>query len=223
MENAVLEFFNTGWLLPNFNVNTITLITKTSNADSIDQYRLIALANFKFKIISKILADRLSVILPNLISKEQRGFIRGRNIRDCIALASEAVNLLDNKSFGGNLAHKIDVSKAFDTLNWSFLLKVLRGFGFNEVFCNWIDVILKLAKVSISINGSQNGYFHCKRGVRQGDPLSPLLFCIAKVVLSRGISKLVEDGKIYLIKGTRDVKVPSHCFYADDLMVFCKS
>jgi hypothetical protein len=82
----------------------------------IDQYRPIAMANFKFKIISKIIADRLANILHSLISEEQMGFIQDRNIKDCICIASEAVNLLHNKAFGGNLALKIDISKAFDTL-----------------------------------------------------------------------------------------------------------
>ncbi|MCI27041.1 RNA-directed DNA polymerase (Reverse transcriptase), partial [Trifolium medium] len=123
VEDAVLEFFKTGWILPNFNANNVILIPKSSNADTVDQYRPIAMANFKFKIISKILADRLSQILPTFISEEQRGFIQGRNIRDCICLASEATNLLHNKTYGGNLALKIDITKAFDTLEWSFLLR----------------------------------------------------------------------------------------------------
>jgi len=151
VENAVLEFFTTGWLLPNFNANTIILIPKSPDADSIDNYRPIALANFKFKIISKILADRLAKILPNIISKEQRGFIKGRNIKACISLTSEAINLLDKKCFGGNLALKIDVSKAFDTLRWDFLIKVLKCFAFNNIFCDWIQAILHSTKISISI------------------------------------------------------------------------
>jgi hypothetical protein len=112
--------------MPNYNANTLILILKTPNADSIDQFRPIALANFKFKIISKVLADdRLAQILPSIISKEQRGFVNGRNIKDCICLTSEAVNLLPKKAFGGNLALKIDISKAFDTLrSWDFLLNV---------------------------------------------------------------------------------------------------
>jgi hypothetical protein len=74
------------------------------------------MANFKFKIISKILADRLASLLPDLISDKQKGFIHDRNIKDCLCIASEATNLLHNKSFGGNLALKIDITKAFDTL-----------------------------------------------------------------------------------------------------------
>jgi hypothetical protein len=220
--NAVTQFFQTGWILPNFNVNTMVLIPKIPNADVVEQFRPIAMANFKFKIISKILADRLAPIMPSIISPEQRGFIHGRLIRDCICLTSEAINLLHNKSYGGNLALKIDISKAFDTINWDFLLKVLNSFGFSSKFCDWISAILKSAKLSISINGQLHGFFSCSRGVRQADPLSPLLFCIAEDVLSRGISKLVESGNLELIKGTRHLNVPSHTLYADDIMIFCK-
>jgi hypothetical protein len=222
MIQAVQEFFLSGKLINNYNSNTIVLVPKTSNADTIADFRPIALANFKFKVISKILADRLAVLMPHIISKEQRGFIKGRNIKDCIFLASEVINLLDKKAFGGNIAFKIDIAKAFDTLDWSFLLKVLESFGFNSKFCGWIQAILESAKLSISINGMQHGFFHCSRGVRQGDPLSPLLFCIAEDVLSRGISKLVADGKVNLIKGARHQHLPLHTLYADDVMVFCK-
>lgn len=145
VENAVLEFFTKGWILPGFNSNIIALLPKNPNATSVDHYRPIAMANFKFKIISKILADRLAQLMPKIISKEQKGFIQNRDIRDCLCIASEAANLLHNKSYGGNIMLKIDISKAFDTLEWPFLIHVLRAFGFNETFCNWIEVILKSA------------------------------------------------------------------------------
>jgi hypothetical protein len=219
---AVLEFFTTSWIMPGYNSNIIALLPKIPTASTIEQYRPIAMANFKFKIISKVIADRLAPIMPSIISEEQMGFIHQRNIQDCLCVASEATNLLHNKSFGGNLALKIDITKAFDTLEWPFLMKVLKQFGFNEVFCNWIQVILNSAFLSVSVNGKAQGYFNCTRGVRQGDPLSPLLFCLAEDVLSRSISKLVKEGKLELIKGTRHCSVPSHSFYADDLMIFCK-
>jgi hypothetical protein len=91
--------------------------------------------------------------MPDLISAEQHGFIHGRDIKNYLCIASEAANLLHNKSFGGNLALKIDITKAFDTLDWQFLLKVLKKFGFNEKFCNWVHVIFQSAFLSISING----------------------------------------------------------------------
>jgi len=160
--------------------------------------------------------------MKNIISPEQRGFIQGRNIKDCIYITSEAINQLHNKSFAGNLAFKVDIAKAFETLEWSFLLKVLNRFGFNTKFCSWINTILHSATPSISVNGKLNGYFNCQWGVRQGNPLSSLLFCIVEDVLSRNTTYLVEQGKLELIKGTRSVQVPSHALYADDIMIFFK-
>jgi hypothetical protein len=122
---VVLEFFQHNWIMSNFNANTLCV---NFNANTIAQFRPIDLANFKFKIISKVLADRLAQIMPSIISKEQRGFIKGREIKDCICLTSEAINLLHKKSYGGNLAIKIDIAKAFDTIDWSFFVKSAQCF-----------------------------------------------------------------------------------------------
>lgn len=219
---AVLQFFQQGWILPNFNSNVVVLIPKTPEAVSIDQYRPISLANFKFKIITKVLADRLVVVAPKIISENQRGFIKGRHIHDCIGVASEAVNLMHKRSFGGNIALTIDIKKAFDSLDWNFLLKVLHQFGFDPIFCNWVKTVLLSAKLSISVNGNLVGFFSCKRGVRQGDPLSPLLFCVAEEVLSRAISLLVQQGKLLPMSSPRGYQVPSHVLYADDILIFCR-
>jgi len=69
----------------------------------------------------------------------------------------------------------VDIAKAFDTLDWNFLIEVLEAFGFNSILCKWIKNILSSAKISIAINGKLHGFFSCTRVVRQGDPLSPLL------------------------------------------------
>lgn len=83
-------------------------------------------------------------------------------------------------------------------------------------------MILHSTKLSISVNGNAAGFFSCSRGVRQGDPLSPLFFCLAEEVLSRGLTKLVTSGKLSLMTGSRGTHVPSHVLYADDIMIFCK-
>ncbi|XP_058751102.1 uncharacterized protein LOC131624142 [Vicia villosa] len=168
---AVNHFFIQDWVMPHYNANTIVLIPKTNEPNSINNYRPIALANCKFKIITKIMADRLATILPSLISKEKNGFVMGRNIKDSICLTSEAINILHNKSYSGNVALKIDISKAFDTISWKFLLSTLECFSFCIKFCSWISTILHSAHLSIGFNGKQAGYFKCTNGVRQGDPL----------------------------------------------------
>lgn len=113
---AVLQFFTQGRLPPNLNSNSVVLIPKINGAERIDQYRPITLANFKFKIVTKVLADRLAMEAPKVISENQRGFVKGRQITDCICIASESINLLDKRASGGQLAMKIDIKKAFDTV-----------------------------------------------------------------------------------------------------------
>lgn len=122
----------------------------------------------------------------------------------------------------GAISLKIDVKKAFDTINWKFLIHVLKCFGFNQLFCGWILNILNSAKISININGKAVGFFSCSRGVRQGDPLSPLLFCIAEEVLSRGLEAMVLEGSLTQISASITLFIPSHCLYADDILIFCK-
>jgi hypothetical protein len=100
---AVQEFFVQGKLLPNLNSNLIVLIPKVPGADNMGDFRPIVLANFQFKIITKILADRLSIIVAKIVSEQQRGFIHGRQISDCVIIASEAINVLHRKSFAGNI------------------------------------------------------------------------------------------------------------------------
>lgn len=172
------------------------LILKVQGAKSMGYYRPIALANFQFKIVTKIVADRLAIITSRIISIEQRGFIRDRNIADCVILASEAINSLDKKQYGGNLAIKVDISKAFDTLDWNFLVMVLNNFGFLNVLINWILVILNYVRLSILVNGKAIVFFSCSHGVRQGDPLSPLLLCIAEEVLSRALFDSSARGRL---------------------------
>lgn len=111
--NSVHQFFSDGWILPNLNSNLVVLILKVLGADTVENFRPIALANFQFKIITKVLADRLANLVPKIISEHQRGFIKGRSIGDCISVVSEAINLLDNRAFGGNLALKFDLKNAF--------------------------------------------------------------------------------------------------------------
>jgi len=219
--HSVQEFFHEGLLPNNINSNLIVLIPKVPGANSMGDYRPIALANFQFKIIIKILADRLASITSRIISIEQRGFVRDRNISDCVILAFEAINSLDKNQFGGNIALKVDISKAFDTLYWNFLVLVLSNFVFATTFIDWILAILNSACLSILVNGKAVGFFACSRGVRQGDPLSPLLFCLAEEVLSRALSGSVARVCLTPMSYCRGTTLPTHVLYADDIMIFC--
>lgn len=171
-------------------------------------------------MVSKIIATRLNAVADLIVSENQFGFISGRHIHDAIALASEGVNCLHRVSASKNMAFKVDIRKAFDTLRWDFIQHVLNCFGFPIIFCNWIASIFSCARLSILINGSPCGYFQCSRGVRQGDPISPILFGLAEDVLSRMLSKATSIGNLAPMRMCRGIYFPTHILYADDVLLF---
>ena len=223
VQNAVIWFFTRGRLPKGLNASFVTLIPKMVDAKKVEDFRPIVLCNYIYKVIAKIFASRFGVILAKVVSFNQFGFIPGRNIHDCVAMASEGINGLDNPAKLMNIAIKVDIRKAYDTLSWSFLLDVLQAWGFSQVFVNLIREILGSGHLSILINGSPVGYFGCKRGVRQGDALFPLLFCVVEEVLSRLLNRAMEDRRLEAFRLGRAVEFPSHLLYADDIIVFCKA
>lgn len=114
----------------------------------------------------------LGPVLSKLMSPFQFGFIPGKQISQCISLASEGFNYLNKSGKKGGIAFKIDIRKAFDTVNWDFLIIACNLMGFCDNFVNYLHVILGSSKLSILINGTPKGYFACSQGVRQGGPLS---------------------------------------------------
>ena len=118
------------------------------------------------------------------------------------------------------MAIKLDMEKAYDRLEWSFILNVLRNFGFNERWINWISECISITFFSILINGSPYGFFQPQRDLRQGDPLSPFLFIIAAEVLSKLLQKAEESKKLKGIKLAKGCQPISHLQFADDLFIF---
>ena len=143
--NVVKQFFKQKWVLPGMNTNVVSLIPKIQGAEFIKHYRPIVVANFKFKIIFNILADQLAFVAAKIISPNQYEFVQSRKIQDCTGIASEAIKLLSKKVHEGNVAYKVDIHKAFDTLSWNFLLLVL----FSLVFTPCLSVGLVLFFVQL--------------------------------------------------------------------------
>lgn len=163
--SAVRHFFH-HIIIPNgVNSSFVALIPKTPDAIRVENFYPIVMGNYLFKIFTKILASRLGSFIGQYISPLQFGFIPGRQIHTCIALASEAVNCFSLGRFA-NMAVKIDMTKAFDTISWHFLRTVLQKMGFSQRFIQMVSSILHSARLSILMNGSPHGYFACSRGVR---------------------------------------------------------
>jgi hypothetical protein len=124
---------------------------------------------------------------------------------------------------GGFVAMKVDLQKAYDRVNWSFLKAVLEKFGFHWQFVNWIMQCVSSVSYSIMVNGGKTKSFKPSRGLRQGDPLSPYLFILCQEVLSRMIEKDHAASIINGIKMNRDGPPFTNVMYADDIMIFAKA
>ncbi|XP_026439725.1 uncharacterized protein LOC113338544 [Papaver somniferum] len=213
------------WLMrkiPNgINSSFIVLIPKNTRSDTIKDFRPIGLSNFFFKIITKFLATRLGTVLNRLISEEQVAFMKGRNIHENIALASELINEISAPRNFGNVGLKLDIAQAFDTVSWEFIAEVFRQYGLSETWCSWIHSILSSARISVLINGSPEGFFSITRGLHQGDPLSPLIFVLIENILSRNLSKLFAKRSMHNMVSKKGV-APTHLLFADDILVFCR-
>ncbi|VFQ71821.1 unnamed protein product [Cuscuta campestris] len=147
----------------------------------------------------------------------------GKDISEQILLTKEMVHNLDRKAWGGNIIVKLDLSKAFDKLKWSFLFDVLLRFGFSNRFIHIIHNLMNSSKYSVVVNGKPCGFFSQTRGIKQGDPLSPLLFIIANEAFSKNLNKLMNHGVIGRYNcGNNSIPI-SHLSYADDIIIFCNS
>ncbi|KAL2527111.1 Uncharacterized protein Adt_12165 [Abeliophyllum distichum] len=178
LHEAVVDFFD-GKIIPiGVAVTSIVLLPKKLNAEEWKDFRPISLCNVLNKIMTKILASRLNKLLPKIISPSQSGFTPGRDIGDNILLAQELIYQLDRKTRGGNVVLKLDMAKAYDRVDWSFLMKVLERFGFNHDWIDKIERCISNCGFSIIFNGELKGFFKSSRGLRQGDPISPSLFII---------------------------------------------
>ena len=132
------------------------------------------------------MASRLQQILPTLIHPDQNGYIQGRFIGCSIRTIYDIIEFSQNEEYS-NLITFIDYEKAFDNINWNFMIKALKSFGFGDNFIKWIKVMYKNVSSCIMNNGYSSEFFNLSKGVRQGCPLSALLFVIVVETLSNAI------------------------------------
>jgi hypothetical protein len=193
----------------------IVLIPKTSPAITPNAFRPVSLQNCPVKILTKILTTGLQRQVPKLIDIDQMGFIKGRSISENLIYATELVQCCYKRKTP-TIVVKLDFAKAFDSVNWDSLDHVLEVRGFPALWRNWMRCLLTSSRSAVLVNGILGPWISCRRGLRQGDTLSPYLFLLVADILQK------------LIKADRGIRHPlmlGPCpmlQYADDTIILVR-
>ena len=209
--------FQTGTLSISQKRGIISLIPKKNKDKAIlENLRPISLLNVDYKILTKTIAKRLEKLLPKIINPDQTRYVKGRFIGENIRLIEDVMFHTEHINSPG-IALFIDFKKAFDSIEWNYLNAALRVFNFGPNFLNWIEVLYREASSCVINNGHTSPFFRLQRGIRQGCPLSRLLFVIGIELLAKALK---NDNSIKGIKvGPKEIKCSQ---YADDTTIFLR-
>jgi hypothetical protein len=193
------------------------MVPKVEGADQVKDFRPISLVHSFAKLDTKILANRLGKKLNNMVSPIQSAFIKGRFIQDNFMLVQQTARLFHSQS-KARLLFKLDISKAFDSISWAFLIEVMKHMGFGDLWRDIICGLLGSSSTQVILNGCPGKRIQHRRGLRQGDPLSPMLFILVMDVLGVFFSRAEEAcllQQLYLGKNLHKISI-----YADDVVLF---
>jgi hypothetical protein len=200
------------------NSSFLALIPKEKGALSFNRFRPISLCNTSYKILTKVIANRLKALLPLIVPENQGGFVKGRHIADNIILVQEAIHSSVRRKEKG-MVIKLDLANAFDRVRHEFLFEVMRKFGFDTKFVNWIKACIGSPWIAPLVNGKVTNFFKASRGLRQGCPLSPLLYAIQASVLSYQLGNAQVHKNLQGLRIVQGVKDINHAQFADDTLL----
>ena len=219
--HVINDFQSNGFIPKGCNASFIALIPKNDNPMGLHEYRPISLVGCMYKILAKILANRLKLVLPNIIHCTQSAFVKGRGLLDSVLVVNEVIK--DARQNAKQcVIIKLDFEKAYDSVKWDFLFYMMARLGFCTRWINWIKACLDSSTISILVNGSLTQEFIPTKGLRQGDPLAPFLF----LIVVEGLNGIVRQAnKKQLLEGisvgTKQIKV-NMLQFADNTLFFCK-
>jgi hypothetical protein len=158
----------------------LTLVPKVNSPQCLGDFRPISLLGCVYKLLAKVLASRLAKVIGNLIANTQTAFLKGRQLVEGVVVVNEVIDMA--KKMGKEcLILKVDFEKAYDLVDWGFLDFMLQKFGFGCKWRAWMRACVCAGNMSVLVNGSPTGEINIKRGLKQGDPLAPLLFLLGFV------------------------------------------
>lgn len=216
---AIKEFFTAGRLLRQFNATAISLIPKVIGADQLSQFRPISLCTTVYKVMARLLKRKLKLCVSDIVQRNQVGFVQERLLCENVLLASELVRDFNASGPTSRGCLKIDISKAYDNLSWDFLFKFLSTLELPPRLIDWLKECVTSPSYSIAINGELHGFFPGKKGLRQGDHISSLLFVIAMDVFSKMLDKGAIDGK-FGIHPECEAPLITHLSFTYDVLIF---
>lgn len=191
---AILPVLNSGHMLRKMNYTHIVLIPRKNDPKQMSDYRPISLGNVVSRILSKVLANRLKLILAKIISDAQSAFVLNRLISDNTTVAYELLHRMRNKRKGkvGQMAVKLDISKAYDQVEWGFLQRIMLKLSLDHRWVTMAMETITIASYVVLINGEPKGFISPSRGIKQGDLLLPYLFLLCAEGLSALLKKAEE-------------------------------
>ncbi|XP_060960798.1 uncharacterized protein LOC133031333 [Cannabis sativa] len=207
------------------NKTNLVLIPKKNQPMDMGDLRRIALCNLLYKIVSKVVANRLKSVMPSIIYDTQSAFLQGRLISDNIMIAYEIIHHLKRKQRGrdGYMALKLDVSKAYDKLEWGYLCAMMVRMGFDGRWINLVMQCVSFVSYTFSHGGKELGNIVAQRGIRQGDPLSTYMFILCAEGFSSLLRSYEQSGLLTRCKIARGAPIISHMLFADDSYIYCKA
>ncbi|GAU44755.1 hypothetical protein TSUD_246480 [Trifolium subterraneum] len=215
----ITEFHRNGKLTKGINATFIALIPKVDSPQRLNDFRPISLVGSLYKILAKVLANRLRCVIGSVISDSQTAFVKDRQILEGILIANEAVDEA-RKYKKELLLFKVDFEKAYDSVDWGYLDDVMGRMSFPTLWRKWIKECVYTATASVLVNGSPTDEFPLERGLRQGDPLSPFLFLLVaeglNVLMEAAVERNLFTGYSF---GERAHVSISHLQFADDTLL----
>lgn len=221
----ILAFLNEDAPLGQWNHTIIKLIPKVENPLMLKEFRPISLCNVCYKIIAHAMTNRLRPLMKIIIDESQCAFVPGRLITDNVLLGFEATHWMRNRKKGkqGFAALKLDMSKAYDRVEWSFLEAIMDKVGFHRSWTSKVMHCVSSVSYSFALNQTAVGSLKPSRGIRQGDPLSPYLFALCAQGLSSMLSAYENRGFFKGIRIASSCPVLTHVFFADDSLIFFRA